>query len=325
MSHLQTESTGHGVINRRSIEVISGLAAGFTTTVITHPLDVIKVKLQLSHMNMASPRTQPLQSILSVIRRMDNDALLLTKQNHRPKAVNLLFEYYRGIVPNLLGNISAWGIYFTLYAEFKTQIAFQNDTLTYFTSSTLAGITTSLLTNPIWVLKTRILGGSRAQPDSYKSVLDGVKQMLRNEGIQSFWKGAVPSMFQVFQASLQITIYDHLKNYVLPSPKTTNMQANDVKLNLTLTTWQYLYTSATSKIISSLIMYPAQVVKSRIQNSHGHLGIRQVVHILYYKEGGYFAFYKGLSANIVRVLPATCITFMVYENVKKYLTLQYLE
>jgi solute carrier family 25 folate transporter 32 len=31
------------------------------------------------------------------------------------------------------------------------------------------------------------------------------------------------------------------------------------------------------------------------------------------------AFYRGLVANIVRVMPATCITFVVYENVSRLL------
>lgn len=26
-------------------------------------------------------------------------------------------------------------------------------------------------------------------------------------------------------------------------------------------------------------------------------------------------FYKGMSANLIRILPATCVTFVVYENV----------
>lgn len=34
---------------------------------------------------------------------------------------------------------------------------------------------------------------------------------------------------------------------------------------------------------------------------------------------GWRGFYKGLSANLTRVTPATVITFLVYENVSHYL------
>lgn len=68
-------------------------------------------------------------------------------------------------------------------------------------------------------------------------------------------------------------------------------------------------------------MYPTQVIKSRLQNSHqSSTTILQVTRNLYFNEGGLRAFYKGLSANIVRVVPATCITFVVYEHVKRILT-----
>ncbi|KAL6450468.1 FLX1 Mitochondrial FAD carrier protein FLX1 [Candida maltosa Xu316] len=260
-------------LSSREIETISGLAAGFSTTIVTHPLDVIKIRLQVS-----------------------------PNSSKNIKVSNYLSQYYRGLAPNLVGNISAWGIYFALYAEFKNKIHTDNSTVNYFSSSVLAGISTSLLTNPIWVLKTRILGSSKNETNAYKSAADGIKKMLKTEGISSFWKGSIPSLFSVFQASLQITIYDHMKNHLSHGTK------------------EYLYTSATSKIISMLVMYPTQVVRARLQYSHTPSTIVSVIRELYAKEGGIKAFYKGIGANILRVLPATCVTFVVYEKVKKFLS-----
>ena len=298
----------------REIEVISGLLAGFSTTIVTHPLDVIKIRLQLSR---DTPKTShPLESVISVINRINQDAKVTYKSNHKPKAFNYLIQYYRGITPNLIGNISAWGIYFALYAEFKSKVDTSNTTLNYFTSSVLAGLSTSIITNPLWVLKTRILGSSRNESNAYRSVTDGVKQMLAKEGITSFWKGTIPSLFLVVQASLQITIYDHIKVYLLSG----NHRSDSIGTTSHLTTWQYLYSSASSKIISMLILYPTQVVRSRLQYSQdSSLDIISVIKELYYKEGGLKGFYKGIDANILRVLPATCVTFVAYENVKRYL------
>ena len=133
----------------REIEVISGLLAGFSTTIVTHPLDVIKIRLQLSR---DTPKTtHPLESIISVIKKINQDAKVAYKLNHKPKAFNYLIQYYRGITPNLIGNISAWGIYFALYAEFKSKVKTNNTTMNYFASSVLAGLSTSIITNPLWV------------------------------------------------------------------------------------------------------------------------------------------------------------------------------
>lgn len=38
-----------------------------------------------------------------------------------------------------------------------------------------------------------------------------------------------------------------------------------------------------------------------------------------YRYEGWRGFYKGLSANLIRVTPATVITFAIYENVFHYL------
>ena len=110
--------------------------------------------------------------------KINQDAKVAYKLNHKPKAFNYLIQYYRGITPNLIGNISAWGIYFALYAEFKSKVKTNNTTMNYFASSVLAGLSTSIITNPLWVLKTRILGSSRNESNAYRSVTDGIRQML---------------------------------------------------------------------------------------------------------------------------------------------------
>ena len=132
----------------------------------------------------------------------------------------------------MIGNISAWGIYFALYAEFKSKVKTNNTTMNYFASSVLAGLSTSIITNPLWVLKTRILGSSRNESNAYRSVTDGIRQMLAKEGITSFWKGTIPSLFLVVQASLQITIYDHIKVYLLSPHQVRKYWCNVSFVNL---------------------------------------------------------------------------------------------
>jgi solute carrier family 25 folate transporter 32 len=259
-------------LTRRQVEVVSGLSAGFTTTIITHPLDLIKVRLQVSN---------------------DSFTQLMRKIHHDKGG---FIKYYRGIAPNLVGNILAWSGYFSLYAEFKSIIPNTNSTVNYFCSSVLAGISTSLLTNPIWVLKTRIVGN----PSGNRSMITLAGQIFRNEGIKAFWKGTIPSLFLVFQASLQFTFYDHGKAWI----------GHD------LSTGQYLYLSATSKILSMCIMYPTQVVKSRLQFTTESKSIRTTLLEVWNQR----AFYNGLGANLMRVVPATCVTFVVYELTKNFLS-----
>lgn len=295
--------------SERQIEAASGLMAGFTTTIVTHPLDLIKVRLQLSD----KPSTRPFDLLLDVVRNINRDATSLYKSpgNKKPKSICYLQQYYRGVGPNLVGNVSAWALYFSLYNEFKNLMPTSGGTTTYFTASSLAGLTISVLTNPIWVLKTRILSTSNIESNSYKSLMDGVSQIYKNEGLATFWKGTIPSLFQVFQASLNFTFYNHAKDYLM-----MKLETNEIL------TVQYIYASVFSKTVSMILLYPSQVVRSRLQRYNfdgSKRTLTNVIREVWTGEGKFRGFYRGLSANIVRVLPSTIITFVSYETTRHYL------
>lgn len=80
--------------------------------------------------------------------------------------------------------------------------------------------------------------------------------------------------------------------------------------------------STVSKFVAGTVTYPLQVLRSRLQNYHAEerfgRGIRGVVRQLW-REEGVRGFYRGIMPGVVRVLPATWVTFLVYENVKYYL------
>ncbi|CUM65708.1 uncharacterized protein PRCAT00003356001 [Priceomyces carsonii] len=302
-------------IGRRKIETIAGLSAGFVTTLVFHPLDLIKIRLQL----LKEPSRAPFSSIAKVLSEINKSAIteyanynsnnIILKQYKFPHTI---IQCYRGIAPNLIGNITAWSLYFTIYAELKGIIHTSNKTVDYFTSSTLTGLTCSVITNPIWVLKTRILGSSKYDVYAYKSLRDGISQIYQREGIAGFWKGTTPSMLQVFQASIQLTLYDHSKNFFTSRHNTSK-----------LSTTEYIYSSALSKVLSMTLMYPIQVLKTRLQSynpQNEKRGIISVAKGIWGDEGRMRGFYKGFGANILRVVPATCVTFVTYETVKNYLS-----
>ncbi|KAM9894658.1 hypothetical protein OXX79_008556 [Metschnikowia pulcherrima] len=293
----------------RQIEMVSGLFAGLSNTIITQPLDLLKVRLQLS----SKPSSRPFELLRSVVGQIHQDALKAYHSQHgkRPFSVLLAQQYYRGVGPNLLGNVSAWSLYFTLYAEFKRTLADEDGSVSYFGASALAGATSAVITNPIWLLKTRILSTSSQQEHSYRSVLDGVKQIVEKEGILTFWRGTIPSLFSVFQASLQFTFYDHTKDYFIRSSGSQDLSAA-----------QYIFASVVSKTISMTLLYPTQVIRSRIQSYNFENENRSIINVtkkIWHSEKSLKGFYRGLSTNILRVLPSTCITFLTYETTKKYL------
>ena len=91
-----------------------------------------------------------------------------------------------------------------------------------------------------------------------------------------------------------------------------------------------------SKIVASVVTYPYQVIKSRMQvgtHSHQHnaaltrwlqqrpspyRGVTECVVRTWQREG-IQGFYGGLIPNVLKVLPAAAITFVAYENIAKAL------
>ncbi len=183
----------------------------------------------------------------------------------------------------------------------------------YFVSAACAGIITSLTTNPIWVLKTRMLSSDKGSEGAYQSMWHGAKDVLKIYGIKGFWKGAGISLLGNSHSAVQFAVYEPLKNVWRRYVK----GAEDDKMSNSAT----MIISGSSKVVAGTVTYPFQVVRSRLQTYHSEerfgKGISGVVKRIW-KGEGWRGFYRGLGTNAVRVLPATWVTFLVYENVRFY-------
>ncbi|XP_027341184.1 calcium-binding mitochondrial carrier protein SCaMC-2-B-like isoform X2 [Abrus precatorius] len=80
-----------------------------------------------------------------------------------------------------------------------------------------------------------------------------------------------------------------------------------------------------SGALGATCVYPLQVIRTRLQaqptnTSCGYKGMSDVFWKTL-KEEGFRGFYKGLIPNLLKVVPAASITYMVYESMKKSLDL----
>lgn len=189
------------------------------------------------------------------------------------------------------------------------------------------GALTAVLTNPIWVIKTRMLSTSSRHPGAYTSILDGTRQIFRSEGLPGFYRGLVPSLFGVSHGALQFMAYERLKRYRGIGGGGEGEGGGEggsfdgPAAKRRLSNMDYLLLSALAKIFAGASTYPYQVVRARLQTYEAgatYTGVRDVVRQVWSREGPW-GFYKGLGPNIVRVLPSTCVTFLVYENTRYYM------
>ncbi len=123
-------------------------------------------------------------------------------------------------------------------------------------------------------------------------------------------------MLAVSHGAVQFAVYDPARRMYLARRRRRYAQEGVVTNEATLVL------STVSKLVAGAVTYPLQVLRSRLQNYDAERefgrGLREVVKRLW-REEGVRGFYRGVMPGVVRVLPATWVTFLVYENVKYYL------
>jgi len=325
------------------IESVAGFSAGIVSTLAVHPFDIVKTRLQIdqSERSRAGGSLRVIRKIVEEARAENataggkrsngganvtskgSNGVVIGSRETKGKTTAVARAFYRGLMPNMIGNSVSWALYFMFYGSLKDTLrstrahnlstgSRELSSGDYFLASGLAGIATAILTNPIWVIKTRMLSTARNTPGAYRGITHGTLSLFREEGLRGFYRGLVPSLFGVSHGAIQFMAYESLKN-------SFGSAREGGKTGLT--NLDFLALSALSKIFAGSLTYPYQVLRSRLQTYDAqakYSGVRDVVAQVWKREG-LGGFYKGVVPNIVRVLPSTCVTFLVYENVKFYL------
>lgn len=123
---------------------------------------------------------------------------------------------YRGLTPNFAGATVSWGLYFYLYAGIKAQMPVDPSTgrlgpTQHMAASILGGALTAVVTNPLWVIKTRMCTTKKSTPGAYQSLGQGLVTLVRTEGVRGLYRGIVPALFGVSHGAIQFMAYEQLK------------------------------------------------------------------------------------------------------------------
>ncbi|XP_004077651.1 mitochondrial folate transporter/carrier [Oryzias latipes] len=280
--------------------LIAGLSGGVVSTLVLHPLDLVKIRFAVSDGLELRPQYRGIMHCMKSVWALEG-----------------LRGLYQGATPNIWGAGASWGLYFFFYNAIKGYTKEGRDTELsageHLVSAAQAGILTLSITNPIWVTKTQLILQYGSDPTSkqYKGMLDALVKIYRNEGVPGLYRGFVPGLFGTSHGALQFMAYEELKRGYNKHKKVPS----EAKLNAL----EYITMAALSKIFAVATTYPYQVVRARLQDQHNtYNGVADVIARTWRNEG-VTGFYKGIVPNLIRVTPACCITFVVYENVSRFL------
>ncbi|XP_026456930.1 folate transporter 1, chloroplastic-like isoform X4 [Papaver somniferum] len=263
-------------------EAASGAVAGFTTVASLHPLDVVRTRFQVN-----DGRVTHIPLYKNTV-----NALLTIGRTEGLKGL------YAGFHPAVLGSTVSWGLYFFFYNRAKQRYSKGgSEKLSagyHLVSAAEAGGLVCLCTNPIWLVKTRLqLQTPLHQTRPYSGFYDALRTILREEGVSALYKGMGPGLllvsyyYYVSHGAIQFTVYEELRKLLLGfKGKEGKTNIPDDKL------LQRPGNDGTPKYMSSW-----HVVKDTVRFE------------------GFPGYYKGITSNLLKNVPAASITFVVYENV----------
>jgi len=265
--------------------VVGGLAGG-AAALITAPLDLVKTVSQ----NRVGARVSTAQ-VLKVA---------LSERGVK--------GCFRGIGPTLFGIVPTTSIYFGVYENTRRLLGKKYETsplVTSVVSSMTAGVTAQALTNPLWVVKTRMQ--TEAGNLSFRTLAG---MIYRAEGCKGFMRGISASVAGASQYAVQFPVYEAGRDYLTKMHK----DGDDAKLSLQ----DVVFASCGSRVTASVITYPQQVLRTRLQTGRGAIcgGLLKTAFMIMRQEG-VRALYNGMCASLMKSVPTSVITLCCFEFVSR--------
>ena len=307
-----------------SINVLSFRTAGTVGAILTSPLEVIKTRLQSSsYQFLYSQQKQVSISSQEGVGVANFSSTVKARRSIFSQPINCFKDIiknegprglFKGLTPTLFGVAPTRAIFFFAYQNckgyfatyFEADISIAQFYALHGLSASLAGFTSLTLTNPVWLVKTRL------QLDNQKnSLLGTIRNIYKTTGIRGFYRGIAASYLGIGETVIHIMFYEELKRLFIGF----NSDSSFYPVSSTFEMARVLAVSATSKAFATSLMYPHEVLRTRLrQADHKYKSLRQAIPLIW-REEGWRAFYRGLGIHIFRQVPNAAITMSVYELV----------
>lgn len=198
--------------------------------------------------------------------------------------------------------------------QFENFVLERNASFVHLFSAIGAGVSTVVITNPLWVVKTRLQTqgmGLQTRWTQYRGTMDGLTKIIQQEGLSRLYAGLVPSLIGVAHVAIQFPLYEYLKTKL---SQFSHEQRDQLSID------RLILASSLAKMVASTLTYPHEVIRSRMHLNgtkpfHGFGELLKVI----WREEGFRSFYSGCGINLCRTVPSAAITFTSYELIARFL------
>ncbi|CAL9737553.1 mitochondrial thiamine pyrophosphate carrier 1 [Monosporozyma servazzii] len=167
-------------------------------------------------------------------------------------------------------------------------------------AGSVSGLVARIMTAPLDTIKIRL------QITPSIGLIQTMQDLVRKEGMRSFWKGNVPgSIMYVMYGGCQFGSYSVYNEWMTPLGLSGQLHS--------------LVAGMMSGLTSSFISYPFDTLRTRFVANRGlqFAPFRQACLEIWEYEG-LKGFYGGCSASLLSLTLATGIMFSTYESIKIY-------
>ncbi|XP_058184970.1 mitochondrial uncoupling protein 5 [Rhododendron vialii] len=310
---------------------VEGGIASIVAGVATHPLDLIKVRMQLQ--GEGNPAVHSLRPALAFQTNSHGAIHAPPPHPHAAPRVGLVSVGMRIVqqdgVAALFSGVSATVLRQTLYSTTRMGLydimkrkwsdpsTGNMPLISKIAAGLIAGGIGAAVGNPADVAMVRMQADGRlpsAQRRNYKSVIDAISQMAKNEGVASLWRGSSLTVNRAMLVTAsQLASYDQIKETILDK----GLMRDGLGTHVTA--------SFAAGFVAAVVSNPVDVIKTRVMNMKVEPGaappysgaIDCIVKTV--RSEGPMALYKGFVPTISRQGPFTVVLFVTLEQVRKLL------
>eukprot|EP00992_Anisonema_acinus_P012663 TRINITY_DN8279_c0_g1_i1.p1 TRINITY_DN8279_c0_g1~~TRINITY_DN8279_c0_g1_i1.p1 ORF type:complete len:310 (+),score=44.50 TRINITY_DN8279_c0_g1_i1:66-995(+) len=277
------------------VTLVGGMLAGPTEAVCLMPVDVIKTRLQLG---MGPPGMLP-----------------LARHIIKEEGVRALWKGCSVFAGHLFTKyIVRWGCASKLSQMFRDKDGRLNFQRRFAAGATAGILESILIVTPFEVVKTRLQQQKGTSNLYYKGPVDGMRKIVRDEGVKALWKGVIPTasrnMFNMSSNLAFKPVFDKAAWGHEPGMPP-------------LPTWKTLITGCFSGCMGPLMNMPLDVAKTRMMAQKTVAGelpkYQGTFHCIktVATEEGITALWKGYFPRVARVGPGFAIQWGVIDVTTK--------
>ncbi|CAN1340896.1 Mitochondrial uncoupling protein 4 [Linum perenne] len=296
---------------------VKGFLEGGIASIIagcsTHPLDLIKVRMQLQGEASAPPK--PIHNLRPAFAF---NPVSVGMNILRTEGVPALFSGVSAtVLRQTLYSTTRMGLYDVLKTKWTNPDTGNMPLLRKITAGLIAGGIGAAVGNPADVAMVRMQADGRlplAQRRNYSSVVDAIGRMSKQEGVGSLWRGSSLTVNRaMIVTASQLASYDQIKESILEK----GVMADGLGTHVTA--------SFAAGFVASVASNPVDVIKTRVMNMTVEAGKAAPYSgaldcaIKTVKAEGPMALYKGFIPTISRQGPFTVVLFVTLEQVRKLL------